>query len=212
MVVQGQMITAHRRHANKVLFHWWSRYMAKKVMGCIGTVSEKIVTMETGRNKVAISHLPEHAVGPSCLCRRMLANFYTQVKFAPTQHAVRSTAWHHGRYFNQKNKKLALKPWSFGDPMDMETQVGALISKDHMHKVPVNIQAQKTRVQPCFVAVTKSLKMGLRQRRVLLPPNGLYWLHRRYAPKSQDEDLRPECSVLSFQNDEIEVIKRARNT
>jgi len=63
----------------------------------------------------------------------MLANFYTQGEFATNGtrvfvHADIMDA------FTKEFKKLALEAMNHGDPMDMETQVGALIFERPMQQ------------------------------------------------------------------------------
>ena len=132
----GQLITAHKG-INKVSFTGECG-TGKKVMTA-SAQTLKQVTMELG-GKSPMIVFPDMPV-EQAVSGAMLANFYTQGEVCTngTRVFVHEDIMEAFKA-ELKNRTEAM---IIGDPMDMATQVGSLISQDHMHKVLGYIEAAK---------------------------------------------------------------------
>ena len=95
-----------------------------------------------------------------------------------------------------------------GNPMEMETQIGALISKEHLGKVLAAIDSAKDSGATLLTGGYQLKDHGL-ERELFVPT--VFVDCTDDMPHVQDEIFGPVMSVLKF-NDESEVIRRANST
>jgi betaine-aldehyde dehydrogenase len=137
----------------------------------------------------------------------MLANFYTQGEVCTNGTRV----FVHSRLYDQfiAGIKKRTNMMIIGDPTDLQTQVGSLISAGHMAKVLGYIHAAK--------AAGARLICGGEQVTVNDLGNGFFVMPTIFADCTDDmtivkeEIFGPVMSVLSFDNEE-EVVRRSNNT
>ena len=137
----------------------------------------------------------------------MLANFYTQGEVCTNGTRV----FVHADMLDAFTKELKQRTEAMiiGDPMDMNTQVGALISKDHMQKVLGYIQAAKDAGATLLCGGYQVTENGLDKGAFVAPT--VFTDCTDDMPQVRDEIFGPVMSVLSF-TDEDEVIARANDT
>ncbi|MBF4312021.1 aldehyde dehydrogenase family protein, partial [Vibrio anguillarum] len=133
----GQMLTAHPDIA-KVSFTGESG-TGKAVMADSAR-SLKSVTMELGGKSPLI--IFDDAKLDQAVSAAMVANFYTQGEVCT--HGTR--VFVHDSLYDAfvAQLKLRTEQLVIGDPMDINTQIGALISKPHLNKVLTAIEQAKT--------------------------------------------------------------------
>lgn len=176
----------------------------KKVLA---TAAETIkqVTMELGGKSPLI--IFEDADIDNAVSAAMMANFYTQGEICTNGTRV---------FVHQDIKTLFIEKLlertsrlTVGDPMHPDTQLGSLISQEHMKKVLGYIQQG--------IAEGANLLCGGKRKQVANFPEGsfveptVFDQCRDDMSICQDEIFGPVMSVLSFE-DEDEVISRANNT
>ncbi|MEF1175050.1 aldehyde dehydrogenase family protein, partial [Vibrio sinaloensis] len=132
----GQMLTAHP-DITKVSFTGESG-TGKKVMAD-SAVSLKQVTMELGGKSPMI--IFADAKLDDAVSAAMVANFYTQGEVCTHGTRVFVQESIYPEFIEQL--KVRTEKLRVGDPMSMETQIGALISKPHLEKVLGAIEAAK---------------------------------------------------------------------
>ncbi len=198
----GQMITAHPE-IDKVSFTG-EVGTGKKVMAA-SAQTLKDVTMELG-GKSPMIIFPDMPVDQA-VSAAMLANFYTQGEVCTNGTRV----FVHADMMDAFTKELKTRTEAMiiGDPMDMNTQVGALISKDHMGKVLGYIEAAKNAGATLLCGGYQVTENGLDKGAFVAPT--VFTNCTDDMPQVQDEIFGPVMSVLSF-TDEDEVIKRANDT
>ncbi|RTE65110.1 betaine-aldehyde dehydrogenase [Amphritea opalescens] len=198
----GKMMTAHP-DIDKVSFTG-EVGTGKKVMAA-SAQSLKDVTMELG-GKSPMIIFPDMPVDQA-ISAAMLANFYTQGEVCTNGTRV----FVHEDIMDAFTEELKIRTEAMiiGNPMNIETQVGALISKQHMNKVLGYIQAAKDAGATLLCGGYQVTDNGLDKGAFVAPT--VFTNCTDEMPQVRDEIFGPVMSVLSF-SDEDEVIKRANNT
>lgn len=198
----GQMLTAHPDIA-KVSFTGESG-TGKAVMAD-SAKTLKSVTMELGGKSPMV--IFDDAKIDDAVSAAMVANFYTQGEVCTHGTRVFVHESIHDEFIAQlkrRTEKLVV-----GDPMDMETQIGALISKSHLAKVLDAIELAKNSGATLLTGGYQVTENGLE--------NGYFVAPTVFADCDdsmdhvQQEIFGPVMSVLKF-SDEQEVIARANHT
>ncbi|MCG9677025.1 betaine-aldehyde dehydrogenase [Vibrio sp. Isolate24] len=198
----GQMLTAHPDIA-KVSFTGESG--TGKLVMADSAKTLKQVTMELGGKSPMIifdDAKLDHAVSAA-----MVANFYTQGEVCT--HGTRVYV-HEDIYdafvsqLKQRTEKLVV-----GDPMDMDTQIGALISKEHLGKVLNAIEEAKHSGATLLTGGEQLTHNGLEKGNFVVPT--VFIDCSDDMPHVQNEIFGPVMSVLKF-SDEQNVIERANDT
>ncbi|WBA15605.1 betaine-aldehyde dehydrogenase [Salinivibrio proteolyticus] len=198
----GQMLTAHPEIA-KVSFTG-EVGTGKTVMGDAANTL-KSVTMELGGKSPCIVF--DDADLDNAVSAAMVANFYTQGEVCT--HGTRVFV-HDSIYdafveqLKSRTEKLVV-----GDPMDMNTQVGALISTEHLEKVMTAIQGAKASGATLLTGGERLMENGLDKGNFVAPT--IFTDCDDSMAHVRDEIFGPVMSVLRF-TDEEEVIRRANNT
>ncbi|OOF11310.1 MULTISPECIES: betaine-aldehyde dehydrogenase [Salinivibrio] len=198
----GQMLTAHPEIA-KVSFTG-EVGTGKTVMGDAAKTL-KSVTMELGGKSPCIVF--DDADLDNAVSAAMVANFYTQGEVCT--HGTRVFV-HDSIYdafveqLKSRTEKLVV-----GDPMDMNTQVGALISTEHLEKVMTAIQGAKASGATLLTGGERLMENGLDKGNFVAPT--IFTDCDDSMAHVRDEIFGPVMSVLRF-SDEEEVIRRANNT
>ncbi len=198
----GQMLTAHPEIA-KVSFTGECG-TGKKVMSDSAS-SLKQVTMELG-GKSPMIIFPDMPI-EQAVSGAMLANFYTQGEVCTNGTRV----FVHDSIYEEflTELKQRTEQMIIGDPTQPETQVGALISKQHMQKVLGYIQAAKDAGARVVCGGEQATENGLDKGAFVKPT--VFADCTDDMPNVTDEIFGPVMSVLKF-SDEEEVIQRANNT
>jgi betaine-aldehyde dehydrogenase len=176
----------------------------KKVMAdAAGSLKE--VTMELGGKSAFIAF--EDANLENAVSGALLANFYTQGEVCTngTRVFVHSSIYDE---FVEKIKQRTEK-MIVGDPTQADTQVGALISKDHMQKVLGYIQAAQDAGATLVCGGQQVTENNLDRGNFVRPT--VFSDCTDEMPNVQDEIFGPVMSILKFDTEE-EVIERANNT
>jgi len=198
----GQMLTAHKDIA-KVSFTGESG-TGKKIMSDSAS-NLKQVTMELGGKSPMLVF--DDAKLDNAVAGAMLANFYTQGEVCTNGTRVFVQA---GVYdeFVAKAVKYANRI-KLGDPLDLDTQMGALISRDHLEKVMGFIEGAKL--------TSARLVCGGHRHQSEATKHGYFVEPTIFADCTDDmahvkeEIFGPVMSILKF-TDEDEVIARANDT
>ncbi|WP_067215321.1 betaine-aldehyde dehydrogenase [Marinomonas gallaica] len=198
----GQLITNHPE-IDKVSFTG-EVGTGKKVMAAAAS-SLKEVTMELG-GKSPLIVFPDMPVDQA-VSGAMLANFYTQGEVCTNGTRV----FVHEDMLEAFNAELKQRTEAMiiGDPMDMDTQVGSLIHKDHMEKVLGYVAAAKEAGATLLCGGERYTENGCENGAFVKPTVFINCTDE--MPQVRDEIFGPVMSVLSFK-DEEEVIQRANNT
>lgn len=198
----GQMLTNHPGIA-KVSFTG-EVGTGKKVMSA-SAQSLKSVTMELG-GKSPLIVFPDAKL-ENAVSGAMLANFYTQGEVCTNGTRVFVHESIYDEFLDQltaRTEKLKI-----GDPLDPDTQIGALISEQHLGKVLEYIEAGKKAGARLVIGGNRVTDGEL--------ANGYFVAPTIFAdctddmPQVRDEIFGPVMSVLKF-SDEDEVIRRANDT
>lgn len=198
----GQMLTNHPGIA-KVSFTG-EVGTGKKVMSA-SAQSLKSVTMELG-GKSPLIVFPDAKL-ENAVSGAMLANFYTQGEVCTNGTRV----FVHESIYDEFLAQLTARTekLKIGDPLDPETQIGALISEQHLGKVLEYIEAGKKAGARLVIGGNRVTDGEL--------ANGYFVAPTIFAdctddmPQVRDEIFGPVMSVLKF-SDEDEVIRRANDT
>ncbi|WP_425641876.1 betaine-aldehyde dehydrogenase [Marinomonas gallaica] len=198
----GQLITNHPE-IDKVSFTG-EVGTGKKVMAAAAS-SLKEVTMELG-GKSPLIVFPDMPVDQA-VSGAMLANFYTQGEVCTNGTRV----FVHEDMLEAFNAELKQRTEAMiiGNPMDMDTQVGSLIHKDHMEKVLGYVAAAKEAGATLLCGGERYTENGCENGAFVKPT--VFTGCTDDMPQVRDEIFGPVMSVLSFK-DEEEVIQRANNT
>ncbi|MBF4301371.1 betaine-aldehyde dehydrogenase, partial [Vibrio anguillarum] len=198
----GQMLTAHPDIA-KVSFTGESG-TGKAVMADSAR-SLKSVTMELGGKSPLI--IFDDAKLDQAVSAAMVANFYTQGEVCT--HGTR--VFVHDSLYDAfvAQLKLRTEQLVIGDPMDINTQIGALISKPHLNKVLTAIEQAKTSQATLLTGGYQVTDNGLDKGNFVAPT--VFIDCTDDMPHVQQEIFGPVMSVLKF-SDEDEVIARANGT
>ncbi|NOH71664.1 betaine-aldehyde dehydrogenase [Vibrio pectenicida] len=198
----GQMLTAHPDIA-KVSFTGESS-TGKAVMAD-SAATLKQVTMELGGKSPMV--IFEDAKLDDAVSAAMVANFYTQGEVCT--HGTRVYV-HESLYdaflsqLKQRAEKLIV-----GDPMDMDTQVGSLISRQHLDKVLEAIEIAKQSGAKLLTGGYQVTDNSLAKGNFVAPT--VFFDCLDDMPHVKSEIFGPVMSVLKF-SDEQDVIQRANNT
>ncbi|GAB3484196.1 betaine-aldehyde dehydrogenase [Marinomonas epiphytica] len=198
----GQLITNHPA-IDKVSFTG-EVGTGKKVMAAAAQ-SLKEVTMELG-GKSPMIIFPDMPVDQA-VSAAMLANFYTQGEVCTNGTRVFVHQDIKDAFLNEL--KTRTEAMVVGDPLNMETQVGALISKAHMNKVLSFIEAGKEAGATLLCGGYQVTDNGLENGAFVAPT--VFSDCTDDMPQVRDEIFGPVMSVLSF-TDEEEVIARANDS
>lgn len=198
----GQMLTAHPDIA-KVSFTGESG-TGKAVMADSAR-SLKSVTMELGGKSPLI--IFGDAKLDQAVSAAMVANFYTQGEVCT--HGTR--VFVHDSLYDAfvAQLKLRTEQLVIGDPMDIKTQIGALISKPHLNKVLTAIEQAKASQATLLTGGYQVTDNGLNKGNFVAPT--VFIDCTDDMAHVQQEIFGPVMSVLKF-SDEDEVIARANGT
>ena len=198
----GQMLTAHPDIA-KVSFTGESG-TGKAVMAD-SSATLKHVTMELGGKSPMVVF--EDAKLDDAVSAAMVANFYTQGEVCT--HGTRVYV-HESLYeaflsqLKQRTEKLIV-----GDPMDMDTQIGSLISRQHLDKVLEAIEMAKQSGAKLLIGGNQVTDNGLSKGNFVAPT--VFYDCSDDMPHVKNEIFGPVMSVLKFSGEQ-EVIRRANDT
>ncbi len=198
----GQMLTAHPG-IEKISFTGECE-TGKKVMAA-SSASLKEVTVELG-GKSALIIFDDTPV-ESAVSAAMLANFYTQGEVCTNGTRVFVQDAIYDDFCAEL--KTRTEAMIIGDPLDIETQVGALISQQHMQKVLGYIDAAKTAGATLLCGGERVMDNGL-DRGAFAQPT-VFIDCADDMPNVRDEIFGPVMAVLRFSH-EAEVITRANDT
>ena len=198
----GQYLTRHSRVA-KVSFTGEST-TGKKVMSDAATTLKE-VTLELGGKSPLIVF--NDANLDNAVSGALLANFYTQGEICTNGTRVFVQSEIYDEFLKlacKRSKKIKI-----GNPLKLDTQMGALISQDHLDKVMGYIERAKKSNSKLLIGGNRFISDETK--------NGFFVEPTIFAdcsdkdPHVIDEIFGPVMSVLPF-NDESEVIHRANET
>lgn len=198
----GQMLTAHPDIA-KVSFTGECG-TGKVVMGD-SAKTLKQVTMELGGKSPLIVF--EDAKLNDAVSAAMVANFYTQGEVCTNGTRVFVHESIYDEFVAQLKTRTELLV--VGDPLDENTQIGALISKEHEGKVLSAIEEAKASGATLLTGGYKVTENGLANGNFVAPT--VFIDCDDSMCHVQQEIFGPVMSVLKF-SDEAEVIERANDT
>ncbi|WP_075173301.1 betaine-aldehyde dehydrogenase [Neptunomonas phycophila] len=198
----GQMLTAHPGIA-KVSFTGECG-TGRKVMGA-SSATLKEVTMELGGKSPLIVF--DDADLKNAVAGAMIANFYTQGEVCTNGTRVFVHESIYDTFLEQL--KARTEQLVMGDPMDPNTQVGSLISIQHLEKVMGYIDAAKVAGARLLCGGERATEGALAEGAFVKPT--VFADCTDDMPQVKDEIFGPVMSVLKF-SDESEVIRRANDT
>lgn len=198
----GQMLTAHSDIA-KVSFT--GETGTGKAVMADSAKTLKSVTMELGGKSPMIVF--NDAKLDDAVSAAMVANFYTQGEVCTNGTRVFVHESLYDDFINQL--KVRTEKLIVGDPMDIETQVGALISKAHLAKVLEAIEQAKQSGATLLTGGYQVIDKGLENGNFVVPT--VFVNCEDDMPHVQQEIFGPVMSVLKF-TDEDEVVRRANDT
>ncbi|MGF1760896.1 betaine-aldehyde dehydrogenase [Photobacterium sagamiensis] len=198
----GQMLSRHPDIA-KVSFTGESGTGKKVMADAAGTLKD--ITMELGGKSPLIVF--DDAKLDNAVSAAMLANFYTQGEVCTNGTRV----FVHDAIYDDFIEQLAHRTNKLviGNPADMSTQIGALISGEHLEKVLGFIQAGKESGARLICGGERETGNGLDKGYFVQPT--IFADCTDDMPQVQEEIFGPVMSILRF-TDEDEVIKRANAT
>ncbi|UQN45232.1 betaine-aldehyde dehydrogenase [Agarivorans sp. B2Z047] len=198
----GQMLSRHPDIA-KVSFTGESGTGKKVMADAAGTLKD--ITMELGGKSPLIVF--DDAKLNNAVSAAMLANFYTQGEVCT--HGTR--VFVHDAIYDEFVAQIThrTRKLKVGDPSDMETQIGALISREHLEKVLGFIEAAKASGARLLCGGLRETANGLDKGYFVQPT--IFADCSDDMPQVKHEIFGPVMSILRF-NDEDEVIKRANAT
>ena len=198
----GQYLTRHPRIA-KISFTGESGTGKKIMADAAGTLKE--LTLELGGKSPLI--IFNDADIDNAVSGALLANFYTQGEVCTNGTRVFVQSDIYDKFVEkacERSKKIKL-----GDPMNLDTQMGALISSKHLDKVMSYIDKAKNS--------GARLVLGGSRHKSKETENGFFVEPTIFADCKDDslhvtdEIFGPVMSILRFE-DETEVIDRANDT
>ncbi|MEZ8826379.1 betaine-aldehyde dehydrogenase [Vibrio amylolyticus] len=198
----GQMLTAHPDIA-KVSFT--GETGTGKAVMADSAKTLKSVTMELGGKSPMIVF--DDAKLHDAVSASMVANFYTQGEVCTNGTRVFVHENIYDEFIAQlkdRTEKLIV-----GDPTQIETQIGALISKDHLTKVLNAIEKAKQSGATLLTGGYQVTENGLDKGNFVIPT--VFVDCQDDMPHVQQEIFGPVMSVLKF-SDEDDVIRRANDT
>ncbi|MFA0569612.1 betaine-aldehyde dehydrogenase [Vibrio gallaecicus] len=198
----GQMLTAHPDIA-KVSFT--GETGTGKAVMADSAKTLKSVTMELGGKSPMVVF--DDAKLDDAVSAAMVANFYTQGEVCTNGTRV----FVHNSIYDQFISQLKTRTEKLivGQPMDMDTQIGALISKEHLGKVLEAIEQAKQSGATLLTGGYQVTESGLANGNFVVPT--VFTDCEDNMPHVQQEIFGPVMSVLKF-TDEDEVIRRANDT
>ncbi|WP_325894747.1 betaine-aldehyde dehydrogenase [Grimontia sp. NTOU-MAR1] len=198
----GQMLS---RHDNIVKVSFTGECGTGKTVMADAAGTLKPVTMELGGKSPLIVF--EDADIDNAVSGAMIANFYTQGEVCT--HGTR--VFVHDDIYDTFLEKLKARTEQLvvGDPNDPETQIGALISKDHLSKVLGFIEKGKASGATLLCGGYQVAEGELAKGNFVAPT--VFANCADDMPHVQNEIFGPVMSVLRF-SDEQEVISRANDT
>ena len=198
----GQFLTRHPRIA-KVSFTGESETGKKVMSDASGTLKE--VTLELGGKSPLIVF--NDANLDNAVSGALLANFYTQGEICTNGTRVFVQSEIYDEFLKiacKRSEKIKI-----GNPLNLDTQMGALISQEHLDKVMGYIEKAKKTNSKLMIGGNRFISDETK--------NGFFVEPTIFAdcndkdPHVIDEIFGPVMSVLRF-NDESEVIGRANET
>jgi betaine-aldehyde dehydrogenase len=198
----GQFLSRHPRIA-KISFTGESE-TGKKVMADASD-SLKEVTLELGGKSPLI--IFNDADLDNAISGALLANFYTQGEVCTNGTRVFVQADIYEKFLAKTCERS--KTIKLGDPMNLETQMGALISAEHLDKVMDYIDKAKASGARLICGGNRYDSRETRDGYFVEPT--IFADCEDGSPSVTDEIFGPVMSVLSFEN-EKEVVERANDT
>ena len=198
----GQMLTAHKDIA-KVSFTGECS-TGKKIMADSAS-NLKQVTMELGGKSPMLVF--DDAKLDNAVAGAMLANFYAQGEVCTNGTRIFVQAGVYGQFVEKV--VTCANTIKLGDPLDLETQMGALISAQHLQKVLGYIEAAKQ--------TSARLVCGGQRHQSSATEHGYFVEPTIFADCTDDmvhvkeEIFGPVMSILKFTEEE-EVIHRANDS
>ena len=198
----GQYLTRHPRIA-KVSFTGESETGKKVMSDASGTLKE--VTLELGGKSPLI--IFNDANLDNAVSGALLANFYTQGEICTNGTRVFVQSEIYDKFLKkacERSEKIKI-----GNPLSLDTQMGALISREHLDKVMGYIEKAKKTNSKLLIGGNRFISDETK--------NGFFVEPTIFAdcsdedPHVIDEIFGPVMSVLRF-IDESEVIDRANDT
>jgi betaine-aldehyde dehydrogenase len=198
----GQLLSRHPGIAKVSLTGEVST--GKRVMAdAAGTL--KHVTLELGGKSPLIIFADAHI--DNAVSASMMANFYTQGEICSNGTRVFVEKRIHNRFLDALLTRT--RRMRIGDPMDPETQVGALISKQHMEKVLAYIEAGKAAGAQLLCGGGRPENPALARGNFVEP--AIFDACSDDMKIVKEEIFGPVMAVLTF-DDEDEVVARANDT
>ena len=198
----GQFLSRHPRIA-KISFTGESETGKKVMADASGSLKE--VTLELGGKSPLI--IFNDADLDNAISGALLANFYTQGEICTNGTRVFVQADIYEEFLAKACERS--KTIKLGDPMNLETQMGALISAEHLDKVMGYIDKAKVSGARLICGGSRYNSRETRDGYFVEPT--IFADCEDGSPSVTDEIFGPVMSVLSFEN-EKEVIGRANDT
>ena len=198
----GQFLSRHPRIA-KISFTGESETGKKVMADASGSLKE--VTLELGGKSPLI--IFNDADLDNAISGALLANFYTQGEICTNGTRVFVQADIYEEFLTKACERS--KTIKLGDPMNLETQMGALISAEHLRKVISYIDKAKASGARLICGGNRHKSKQTRDGYFVEPT--IFADCEDGSPCVTDEIFGPVMSVLSFEN-EKEVIGRANDT
>ena len=198
----GQFLSRHPRIA-KISFTGESETGKKVMTDASGSLKE--VTLELGGKSPLL--IFNDADLDNAISGALLANFYTQGEVCTNGTRVFVQADIYEKFLAKAcelSKKIKL-----GDPMNLETQMGALISDKHLEKVMGYIDKAKASGARLICGGSRHISRETRDGYFVEPT--IFADCEDDSPSVTDEIFGPVMSVLSFEK-ETEGIERANDT
>jgi betaine-aldehyde dehydrogenase len=198
----GQYLSRHPR-IEKISFTGECETGKKVMADASGSLKE--VTLELGGKSPLI--IFDDADINNAISGALLANFYTQGEICTNGTRVFVQSGIYDEFINKVCKRSA--KIKLGDPMNLETQMGALISAEHLDKVMGYIEKAKLSGARLVCGGNRHVSNETRNGYFVEPT--IFADCEDGSPNVTDEIFGPVMSVLRFEH-ENEVIDRANNT
>ncbi|WP_293266986.1 betaine-aldehyde dehydrogenase [Neptunomonas sp.] len=198
----GQALSRHPQIA-KVSFTGECGTGKKVMADAAGSLKE--VTMELGGKSPLLVFADADL--DNAVSGALLANFYTQGEVCTNGTRV----FVHDSIYDEFVSKVVERTerMIIGDPTDLNTQVGALISEEHMFKVLGFIDVAKEAGARLACGGERVIENGLEKGYFVKPT--VFADCTDDMPNVKDEIFGPVMSILRF-SDEDEVVRRANDT
>jgi betaine-aldehyde dehydrogenase len=198
----GQALSRHP-HIDKVSFTGEVGTGKKVMTDAAGSLKD--ITMELGGKSPLI--IFDDAELDNAVSGALIANFFSQGEVCTNGTRVFVQDSIYDEFVSRVAKRT--ESMIIGDPANIETQVGALISKQHMEKVLGYIDAAKAAGARLVCGGERVTDKGLENGNFVKPT--VFSDCTDDMPNAIDEIFGPVMSILRF-SDEAEVIDRANNT